>query len=191
MVSIETIEYGDSIRIEKILLERLKIYIDEGDLAAFFWRNNFNEAQKISTKYNRCYVPTQSPSVVPTFISTSPSISKPPGAVSILFQVSLCGGKSANELSECCREQIIVSAKKSMSEIMTIVSGRKLKKIPSTHANNQSNMSNILSRKLPEYVEEAQIFCKIVSLKDDPGKLILSFFVFKLKKEHFKLNKIL
>ena len=179
------LKYGDSRNVEKTLSERLKIFINEGDLGAYFWRNNFNEAQKITTEYNRCYISTQTPSRVPTYITTSPSINKAQGSVSLFFQVGLCRGKPANELSKCCREQIIVSGKNSMNKILTRMSNRKLKILPSTRTNNGSIMSNMFSGKIQEIAEEAQILCEIKSLEDDPGKPKLSFFVFKLKKEHF------
>ena len=144
-----------------------------------------NEAQKITTEYNRCYVSTQNPSRAPTYITASPSINKGQGSVSLFFQVVLCGEKPANELSKCCREQIIVSGKKSMNKILTRMSNRKLKILPSTRTNNRSIMGNMFSGKIQEIVEEAQIFCEIKSFEDVPGKPKLSFFVFKLKKEHF------
>ena len=161
---------------------RIKEYIDEGFLLdAYFWRNNLNEAIFISTEYQKCEIKTASPSGVPTVITASPSIPKPPGAVSILFQVGLAGGKTAKETNECCREQIITSAKKSMSKILGGLSGRRLELSSPKEAYHTTDTSQHLdvTRWLPEDVEEPEIFCDLDSLTDDPGEcLLLVLFCF-------------
>ena len=169
----------DTTNVEQVVRGRIKDYIDEGDLGVYFWRNNFDKAQSISTVYQECDFQTSSPSAIPTVITASPSIPKPPGAVSILFQVGIAGGKTATELSECCREQITKSAKKSMSLILGGLGGRRLESSSQNEEHYDKATSQYLgiTRRLPEETEEPPIFCDIDSLFDDPGEYVSFLFI--------------
>ena len=168
----------DTKKVEQIISGRIKDYIDGGELATYFWRNTFNEAQSISVGYQKCSFKTSSPSAIPTVITASPSIPKPPGAVSVLFQVGIAGGRNANELSECCREKIITSAKKAMSQILGGLGGRRLElsSHKEVHYNEATSQYLAITRRLPEEIEEPPIFCDINSIVDDAGEYVSILF---------------
>lgn len=167
--SIEILNVVSTTIAEQDLRDRMKVYIEEGDLSSYFWRNDFNDALFLSTGYSKCSFETGSPSGIPTVITASPSRTKPPGAVSVLFQVGLAGGKTAQDVSECCREKLITSAKKAMSQILGGLSGRKLESSSPKEAyyNITTSQHLDITRRLPEDVDEPDIFCDIDSITDD------------------------
>ena len=67
------------------------------------------------------------PSASPTSeASSSPSLAPIEAPLSLLFQVALAGGKTASELSECCRDQVLDGARLSLSGILVGLDGRRL-----------------------------------------------------------------
>ncbi len=87
------------------------------------YRYGFPSIDRISLQAMLCPGDTLKPSATPSVV---PTVRQPTvNAVSLLFQVSLAGGRSSVELSECCREQILNGAKKSLGAVLDGLSGRR------------------------------------------------------------------
>ncbi len=151
----------------------MKSYVDNGELSTFYWRNNFNEVTDISTEYRTCGKATETPSSVPTFITASPSLSRTPDTVAIQFIIEITGPKSAAELSKCCRNQILISARKSINQVLKALTGRNLRRLLTKEININSAVHNEISTTHRKTREEGDIQCSVNSIKDNSGECSL------------------
>lgn len=124
--------------------------VDNGELREAMYRWGFPSSDTLSLTAKLCPGETLAPSAYP---SITPTVRQPTNtAVSLLFQVALVGGKTSVELSECCREQVLNGARKSLGAVLGGLSGRYLQ-------NND------------RYLAENEILdLQIESIWDNPGK---------------------
>ena len=98
--------------------------VNNGQLRETMYRYGFPGSDTLSLTATLCPGDTLSPSAYP---SITPTVRQPTNtAVSLLFQVALVGGKTSVELSECCREQVLNGARKSLGAVLSSLSGRHL-----------------------------------------------------------------
>ena len=105
------------------LNQKINESIHNGDMKLSMYRYGFPSSDILSLQAMLCPGETLKPSAMPSVV---PTVRQPTvNAVSLLFQVSLAGGKNSVELSECCREQVLNGAKKSLSAVLDGLSGRR------------------------------------------------------------------
>ena len=84
--------------------------------------------QTLSQTHESCAVITESPSIRPSEVTTSPSFHKKEGSSSLLFQIALKSNKNAAELSICCRNQVLVSMRHVLKKTINDIASKPIPK---------------------------------------------------------------